>query len=315
MSEDSIDLSIIIINYNLAKEIEVCLLSLCKTLDTLSKLMYEVIVVDNNSPDKDLPFVEGKIRRSNIHFYYLDKNYGFGKGCNFGFTKAKGKYLCFLNPDTVINENIFDSILNRLKENVSIGIIAPQQQFRAPCFDFSAGFSPNIFFEICGLLGIGVFVEGMAVYFYTKYIKRELYDVRWVLGACFFMRAEVFRKVGGFDEDFFMFYEEVDLCKRILNSGLRVVYFPSAKIYHVGSVSGKKDYYLYTIRTYASKSIFISKHYKGIHKQIFIILLQLQMIVQTFIWIVLWPKNSEKSKQKIMAFRYLFKNKLRNTIP
>jgi len=315
MSEDSIDLSIIIINYNLAKEIEVCLLSLGKTLDTLSKLVYEVIIVDNNSPDKDLSFVEGKIRRSNIHFYYLDQNYGFGKGCNFGFTKAKGKAICFLNPDTVIDENIFDSIVNKLKNDESIGIIAPQQQFREPCFDFSAGFSPNIFFEICGLLGIGVFVEGMVVYFYTKYIKRELYDVRWVLGACFFMRAEVFKKVGGFDEDYFMFYEEVDLCKRILNLGLRVVYLPSAKIHHVGSVSGKKNYYLYTIRTYASKYIYISKHYKHIHKHFFTILLQLQMIIQTFIWIVLWPINSGKSKQKIKAFRYLFKNKLRNTIP
>ena len=107
----TVDLSIIIINYNLAKEIEDCLNSLLQTLDTQNELLFEIIIVDNNSPDKKLPVFEKIFNQDNIKFYYLDENVGFGKGCNFGFSKASGKYICFLNPDTIIKEDIFLPII------------------------------------------------------------------------------------------------------------------------------------------------------------------------------------------------------------
>ncbi|MGQ9800019.1 MAG: glycosyltransferase, partial [Ignavibacterium sp.] len=105
-------LSIIIINYNLEDEIEKCLINLLKTLNGIEFLSeaFEIIIIDNNSPNKKLPELEKKFTSDQIHFYYSDKNLGFGKGCNLGAAKSKGDFLLFLNPDTIVQEDIFTPI-------------------------------------------------------------------------------------------------------------------------------------------------------------------------------------------------------------
>ena len=304
-----LDLSIIIINYNLAEEIGNCLNSLLERID--SRISYEIIVVDNNSPDKNLPETEMKFNKENIHFYYLNKNLGFGKGCNYGFSKSLGEYICFLNPDTIIREDIFSTIINLFKKDKTIGIIGPNQQIRPPFFDFSAGLYPNIFFELFNLFGAGVFFEGFLMFLYANITRKKFFEVDWILGASVFIRAELFKVIDGFDKDYFMFFEEVDLCKRISNKGLKIIYYPTLKIHHIGSVSGKKDYTKYTIRTYSSKYIYISKHYKFLYKFLMKFFLYAQLISQIIIWVILFPAKRQKSKQKLNAFFYLFKNKMK----
>ena len=313
-SPKHIDLSIIIVNYNLAKEIENCLNSFLSIINSSEKIDYEIIIVDNNSPDKDLPEVEKKFVKDNIRFYYLHENLGFGKGNNFGFSNALGKYICFLNPDTIIKKEIFSQIINLFKDDKSIGIIGPKQQIRSPFFDFSAGFSPNIFFELFNLLGVGVFFEGFIMHFYKKFKSKEFFKVNWILGAAIFIRSELFRMINGFDKDYFMFFEEVDLCKRVSEKGLKIIYYPRLEIHHIGSVSAKKDYRLYAIRTYSSKYIYISKHYKSIHSLLMKFLLFAQLFSQITIWTILFPLNKQKSKQKLNAFFYLLKYKMKNKL-
>lgn len=310
-SDTKVDLSFIIVNYNLAKEIEDCLNSLIEKIDADGKICYEVIIVDNNSPDKELPIIEEKFRKENIHFYYLDQNLGFGKGCNYGFSKASGEYICFLNPDTIIKEDILLPIINLFEKDKSIGIIGPKQQLKAPCFDFSAGYSPNLFFEIFNLFGLGIFLEGFIIFLLAKFLKKDFFRVNWILGASIFIKSKLFKEINGFDKDYFMFFEELDLCKRVTNLGMKVIYYPQLKIHHIGSVSGKKDYKLYTIRTYSSKYIYISKHFKFLYKYFMKSLLFIQLFSQFLIWGVLSPLNKNKSKQKIEAMKYLFENKMK----
>ncbi|MCL4378295.1 MAG: glycosyltransferase family 2 protein [Actinobacteria bacterium] len=248
-------LSFIIINYNLAKEIYNCVTSLLEKIRYSDRITFEIIIVDNNSPDKNLPAVERKLVDERIKFYYLDENTGFGKGCNYGFSKASGDYICFLNPDTIIQEEIFSRVIKEFENDKSIGIIGPRQQIRGSFFDFSAGFSPNIFFELFNLFGIGIFIEGFLISLLTRIKKGDNLKVNWILGAAIFIRAELFKEIGGFDKDYFMFFEELDLCKRVANRNLKIMYCPEIRIHHIGSVSGKKDYTLYTIRTYSSKNI------------------------------------------------------------
>lgn len=307
LSIKEINLSIIIINYNLADEIDNCLNSVIKVMEN-GEFTYEVIIVDNNSPDKKLPSIEKKYTQDFIHFYYLEKNLGFGKGCNFGSSKVTGEFICFLNPDTLINENIFTRIFRTFKSDKSIGIIGPKQQVREPFFDFSAGYSPKIIFEVFNLFGLGVFVEGAIMYFRVKN-KNQPLPVNWILGACIIIKADLFQLIGGFDKDYFMFFEEVDLCRRVINNGYKVLYAPNLKIHHIGSVSGKKDYTQYTIRTYSSKYLYISKHFESIRKNIFHSLLYLQLFSQLIIWSILSPLNFQKSKQKLGAFLYLIRNR------
>jgi GT2 family glycosyltransferase len=306
--KQKIDISIITVNYNLADEIEKCLVSLINVLNSPNQIGYEVIIVDNNSPDKKLPEVEEKFKKDNIHFYYLDKNLGFGKGNNFGFSKASGKYICFLNPDTVIREEIFSQVIDLFDKDKAIGVIGPKQQIRHPFFDFSAGFSPNIFIELFNLLGLGVLFEGFLMHFWARFNNGKFFEVNWILGAAIFIKAELFNAIGGFDKDYFMFYEEVDLCKRVSENGYKIIYYPRINIHHIGSVSGKKDYYLYTIRTYSSKYIFISKHYKSFYRFLMIFLLFWQVLSQVVIWMILSPLNIQKSKQKLNAFVYLLRH-------
>jgi len=310
-SEKKFDLSFIIINYNLAKEIDNCLCSLLKTINSPNQIKYEIIIVDNNSPGKGLSEVELKFKKENINFYYLNENLGFGKGCNYGFSKASGEYICFLNPDTIIKEDIFLPIIDLFKSDNSIGIIGPKQQTKSPFFDFSAGFSPNIFFELFNLFGLGVYFEAFIIYFYTRLKSDREIIVNWILGAAIFVKTELFKKIDGFDRDYFMFFEEVDLCRKVSDLGYKIIYYPTLDIYHIGSVSGKKDYCLYTIRTYSSKDIFISKHFKNLHKLVMKALLRIQLISQIFIWTVLFPVNRQKSIQKLKAFIYLIKNNLK----
>lgn len=309
-SKNKIDLSIVIINYNLAKEIENCLNSLLLIIDSIKNFNYEIIIVDNNSPDKKLPDTEKIFIQENIKFYYLDENIGFGKGCNYGFTKASGEYICFLNPDTIIKEDIFLPIIDLFENDNSIGIIGPKQQVRKPFFDFSAGFYPNLFFELFNLFGLGVFFEGLIVYTLTKLKKKKVLEVDWILGASIFIKAGLFNEINGFDKDYFMFYEEVDLCKRVTNKGYKIIYYPKYSIHHIGSVSGKKDYTLYTIRTYSSKNIYISKHYRLLYKLLMRSMLFIQLFSQIIIWIILFPINKQKSKQKLNAFYYLLVHKM-----
>ncbi len=306
-----LDLSIIIINYNLAQEVENCLQSLMDKINSNINFTYEVIIVDNNSPDKRLLHVEKKFKIDGIHFYYLDKNLGFGKGCNYGFSKASGKYICFLNPDTIVTENIFPSVIKLFESDKKIGIIGPKQQIRSPFFDFSAGFSPNIFFELFNLLGLGIFVEGFIVFLCTKLKRGKPLKVNWILGAVIFISSELFNNINGFDKDYFMFFEEVDLCKRVSNKGYKIIYSPSLNIHHIGSVSGKKDYELYTIRTYSSKYIYISKNNSSVKKHMLKFFLFAQFFSQVIIWTILLPLNKKKSKEKLRAFFYLIKHRLK----
>jgi hypothetical protein len=309
--ENIVDISIITINYNLANEVENCLHSLISVLNSQKSFTYEIIIVDNCSPDKKLPYVENKFKDDRIRFFYSDKNLGFGQGNNFGFSKSSGKYVCFLNPDTIIKEEIFSRVMKLFVEDPKFGIIGPKQQVRAPFFDFSAGLSPNVFFELFNLFGVGVFLEGFLIYLYTKFKGKKSLEVNWILGAAIFIKADLFRKINGFDKDYFMFFEEVDLCRRVLKENLKVIYCPQYEIDHIGSVSGKKDYKLYTIRTYSSKKIFIGKHFSPLTKYFLLMLLYFQLISQVIIWTILIPLNKQKSLQKISAFIHLLRNKMK----
>ncbi len=316
VQEKEILFSVIIINYNLEDEISDCLESLLSTFSKIESLSdsFEVIILDNNSPNKKLPELERKFKRENIHFLYSETNLGFGKGCNLAAAKAQGKYLLFLNPDTLVTENIFTEVIQSFENHNDIGIIGPKQQTRKPFFDFSAGFSPNLFFEIFNLLGIGVFLEGFFINTLTKISPRDYIDVNWILGAAIFIKKDLFERVNGFDRDYFMFFEEVDLCKRVTEEGYRIVYYHKLKIHHIGSVSGKRNYFLYTVRTYASKYLYLSKHFKIPLKQIMALLLYSQIFTQILIWTLLSPLSLSKSKQKVKSFIYLLKHRMRNEI-
>ena len=143
--QKNIDLSIIIINYNLSQEIENCLNSLLEKINTPKHWAYEIIIIDNDSPDGGLKETEKKFNGENIYFYYLNENLGFGKGCNYGFSKAKGDFICFLNPDTIIKEDIFNPMVELFKKINQLELQDHSNRLGSLFLIFPQGFIQTLF--------------------------------------------------------------------------------------------------------------------------------------------------------------------------
>lgn len=288
--------SIIIVNYNLSREVILCLASLELYLP---KDSFNVIVVDNGSSDSDFEALKDHISaRFFADIVLLENNVGFGTACNIGAGKTSEDYLCFLNPDTTIESNFLQCLLETL-DSCDCTMAGPV--YNAPSlFEFSSGYFPNLLFESLSILLIGRHLEAALMSIKRAFATSNL-KVDWILGACMLLSKNNFDRLGGFDEDYFLYFEEVDLCKRVYAQGGYVALATKCKINHIGSVSGKKDYSLFTERFYQGKLRYLFKQTRGMEQKLLIQTVSLQMRSQKLLWWILSPFKPEKSKQKIQG--------------
>jgi GT2 family glycosyltransferase len=223
--------SIILVNYNGADVLVSCLNSL-KELIPIDD--YEIILVDNNSKDNSISIVEDNF--PNIQLIKLTDNIGFGAGNNAGIRIATGEFLFLLNTDTILTENIIPNLIKLMSANSKIGVIGPKLLF--PDGSFQISFSPEI--------GIGGEFQARKLHQNenrSNAIEKDFKDIREVdivVGAALFIRRELFNSLGGFDEHFFMYFEESDLCQRVRNAGYKIMYTPYVSIIHIRGHSVKK---------------------------------------------------------------------------
>lgn len=299
------DYSIIIVNYNLSKEICSCLDSIYKNLNITD---FEIIIFDNNSDESSLDSLKRKIQTissKNITLIFNDKNIGFGQACNRAALKASGKILFFLNPDTLLERNVFREIANRFGNEIFDDKIIGLNVHQDSSIDYSAGLFPNLFFETLNIFSLGRFIEALLTKVLADVLKNDRIEVDWVMGASFIIPKTLFDSVGGFDPDYFLYFEEVDLCRRIKSKGYSVYYLPQIRVIHDGSVSTKKNYYFFTKLFYKGKLIFLKKHSSTKKFAIFKFLLLIHFINQMFLWSLLKNKFPEKAKGKLKAFKEL----------
>lgn len=227
--ENKIDVSIIIINYNTYNLVLDCIKSI---IEKTNGITFEIVVVDNNSMKRDIedlnkvfPFVR---------LILNNKNDGFGAGNNEGNKYASGKYLFFLNSDTLLINNAILEMFKFMEATTTAGVCGGNL--------FNLNLSPNISFERCKPRALVFFYNFVADFFYRKLFNQSRYFEYgntpkkingYISGANFFVSKEIFDKVGGFDECFFMYYEEVDLTLRINHLGLFSYVIPQAKIIHL----------------------------------------------------------------------------------
>jgi GT2 family glycosyltransferase len=295
--------SIIIVNYNLSNEVRNCLISLTQFVN---KSDFEIILVDNNSDDKTINKIADFFSNTvnfNFKFIKTEKNIGFGNACNLAAESANGTYLCFLNPDTEIKSDVFSFIVDKYKDpDLSKGI-AGLNVGETGLVDYSAGYFPNLFFEALNIFSLGRFFEAFLVKVKSRLNKKDIINLDWVMGAAFFIKRDLFIELNGFDTDFFLYFEEMDLCKRAKNSGAVVKYFPSVKIDHIGSAGSKKNYYFFTKMFYKGKLLFLNKHSKRQVLSIYKVLMFFHILTQILLWKILSFNNKYKSQGKISAFR------------
>lgn len=260
------DLSIIIVNYKVEKELINCIISIIKSKPNLS---YEIVVVDNGNEMGLGNKLKGKF--SIVRYVKSNTNLGFGGGNNLGARIANGKYLFFLNPDTQILENALENLHRYIANNKNVGIVSPvilDQNLKQLGHQGSGELTPkSIIFSQSFLRKI--FPKKNIYNKISSDIKDESVPIitKTVPGAAMMVRTELFRKVNGFDEKLFLYFEENDLSKRIINLGYRLFIIPSAKIIHLIGCSTRK---IPDMEEIYSKSRFryLKKHY-GIFNAVF----------------------------------------------
>ncbi len=231
------ELSIIIVNYKVEKQLLACLDSIKAKIKGIK---FEVIVVEND-PATDLGSVLKKFKFAK---YVRSKtNLGFGGGNNLGAGHAIGEYLFFLNPDTQIVEGSLSLLLKEFEKN-KVGIVAPlllhkdgklfEHQGLMRLTPIRAIFSLSIINKIFPKNPIS------AKYWMLGVDRSKRYQVDAVPGTAFVIKRNIFEKLGGFDKNFFLYFEEMDLCNRVLDYGLKIYMSPTLKVLHVWGESTKK---------------------------------------------------------------------------
>lgn len=264
------DISIIITSYK-SKGLTLNCIKSIREAD-FGDLKYEIIVIDNDSGDSLGEIL--KWQYPEVIFIQNNVNVGMGAGNNTGFRRSQGKYVVFMNPDTIAFNDTFKILYQYMEENYEVGMVGPKQLYpdktmQKTCFRWHYLMT---FFYRRTFLGRMRFAQNDLDRFVMKdYNHIDIKEVDWVLGSFMFCRREMFAKIGMFDERFFLYFEDTDLCRSFWKAGYKVVYNPDAKIIHNHSRQSAKIPWYKFIFNKAARFHFVSwlKYLKkwGINKR------------------------------------------------
>ncbi|KKU83771.1 hypothetical protein A2973_00650 [Candidatus Gottesmanbacteria bacterium RIFCSPLOWO2_01_FULL_49_10] len=213
--------SIIILNYNGCRHTVDCLRSLAK----ISFVDYEIILYDNGSSDDTAQVVKKTFKH--VRIIKIKQNVGYCKGTNDAYRYARGQYVLLLNNDTIVTKDFLTTLVRRMEEDPNNGIVQPKLIFQKTK-KLQAGCT---FFTNTGFLYY--FGHGKDPNEPKYNVPMQMHSVN---GACTLVKREVIEKIGLFDEDFFLYFEETDFCHRALLAGYKIWYEPKAVVYHLGGM-------------------------------------------------------------------------------
>ncbi|HIP14769.1 MAG TPA: glycosyltransferase family 2 protein [Sulfurimonas autotrophica] len=240
-------ISFIIVNYNYREDIRQLLSSLVKSI---SHSDYEVLIVDNASTDGSKEYFSSL--DGNIIYKYLEKNIGYGAANNIGVKASNADLIVLINPDTLIADNNFDKYITAI-ENENIGVLSPKVIYPDGNIQPNCGSFSTLKTFIMQSLKIGYFVRKFdliknlqKIVSYFPFVKKSFIGTYldnfsdevirkqcdWVSGACMIMQKKVFNEVGGFDENFFLYCEDEDLCRQISERGYPIIIDTGCTIVH-----------------------------------------------------------------------------------
>jgi N-acetylglucosaminyl-diphospho-decaprenol L-rhamnosyltransferase len=256
-------LSIVIVSYNVKYFLEQCLYSIQKATAACA-IKVEVIVIDNCSTDDSIVYLQQKF--TEVIFIGNQENVGYAKANNQGWRQAKGELVLFLNPDTIVSEESLKQSIEVLEEYNDVGAVGIRM------IDGSGEYLPESkrglptptasFYKLTGLIHLFPTSEKIAQYYMGHLNNKKNYEVFVLAGAYMMVKKSVLEKTGGFDEQFFMYGEDVDLSYRIQKAGYKNVYIGKASIIHFKGESTRKDS-KYIKQFYNAMRIFAKKHFPG----------------------------------------------------
>lgn len=251
--------SIIIVAYNSCDFLPACLKSV---RDACEGVESQIIVLDNGSSEPILP----EIKKFFPEVLWLDskENLGFGKGCNLAEKQATKPYLFFINPDTIISKNAFHEMLQFMEEHPDAGTVGCRILNEDGSLQWACRRSfPTIVSAVSKTIGLAALFpknKTLASYNMTYADPDEMTEVDAISGSFFCMRRDLYEKLGGFDEDFFMYGEDLDLCFRAKVAGCKNYYTPSTNILHFKGQSCRTRRWDSYLDFYKAMLIFVKKH-------------------------------------------------------
>ena len=252
-------LSIIIVSYNVKSLLESCLHSVALAIKNLEA---EVIVVDNASSDNSITHLQPIFTQ--FSFIVNKVNEGFAKANNRGLAIARGEFILFLNPDTIVPRDCFEECINFMKAHDRSGALGVKMINGEGKFlkESKRGFpSPMVsFWKLTGITGMFPRSPVFSKYYLGHLDENMNHEVDVLSGAFMMVKKEVLQKIGGFDERFFMYAEDIDLSFRIKQAGYKNYYFSGTSIIHFKGASTKKDF-KYVKQFYKAMSQFVKKYY------------------------------------------------------
>ena len=293
-----VDISIIIVNWNLQDLLEQCLNSIYQNLHNIN---FEVFVVDNNSSDNSVEMIKRKF--PTVTLVANKENIGFSRANNQAIRRSKGEYILLLNPDTIIVGNAIQNMLNHMRKNKKIGALGPKvvdsdNTIQPGCVREY----PSILNEFCKLMRFDRFFLNInnrlfsrSTIHKTKFnTKRE---VKVLSGSCMFLRSECVKEINGFDEQFFLYGEDVDLCYRIRQKGWLVYYLPEATVTHYAHRASEKSL---EFSPFAVSCCSMYKYFKKNSSRVKAALYRIMVAFTSFFWIIIYT----------ITFRFLRKRPL-----
>ena len=255
-------LSVIIVNYNVKYFLEYCLYSAVKALKNIEG---EIFVVDNNSTDGSKEFFYNKFPQ--VKFIWNAKNEGFAKANNKALQQASGDYILFLNPDTIVSEDSFEKCISFIQSKNNLAACGvkmidgsgkflkeSKRAFPAPMTSL---------YKLSGLSKLFPKSKIFSKYHLGFLDENTNHEVDVLAGAFMMVPKKIIEKVGGFDESFFMYGEDIDLSYRIQKAGYINFYYAETCIIHFKGESTKKETLNYVKMFYKAMSVFVKKHYGG----------------------------------------------------
>jgi O-antigen biosynthesis protein len=276
------ELSVIIVNYNVKHFLEQCLHSVLKASKSVDT---EIFVVDNHSADGSTELIRERFPQ--VHLIANRENTGFSRANNLAIRRSKGRYILLLNPDTVVEEDTFSKVIHFMDQHPECGGLGVKM------IDGKGNFLPEskrglptpwvAFYKMSGLSKLFPKSGKFGKYHLSYLDENETHEVEVLAGAFMLLRKTTLDKTGLLDEDFFMYGEDIDLSLRIMQSGYKNYYYPGTTIIHYKGESTKKGSLNYVKMFYKAMIIFAKKHFSGGNANAFLVLLHIAIWFRAFL--------------------------------
>ncbi len=297
------DISIIIVSYNVKEYIISCIESIYK--HSQSNYNFEIVVVDNNSKDGSADSIKKKF--PNISLIKNDYNAGFSKAVNQGAKISKGKYFLILNPDTLFIEDSLFKILSEAQNKEDLGAIGPALISSNQKIQQSFWKDPSLFSTILSIYHLDYFNFNKN-YKYEKF--RDSLKVDTISGGAIFLLRKSFSTHNGFNEDLF-WMEDIDLCIRLRKMGNSIYYYPLTKIIHYQGKSAKTNYKISISNQLLSKIKFFRIHHSNLSAFAISFSVLFVSLIKSFLMLFISP-FSISYRKKMIAYLFTIKSVLKN---